>query len=101
MAGHHNHDRASLAAFLDGAARDRSVLARQARIVLEMQSDVTLDYMSMRARCEMRRLTSDEDVLSQSAAHCNKNSVRKRRTTGIRQKAGPLTDCIVRHCSFR
>jgi len=86
MADHGNHDRASLAAFLGRAARDRSVLARQAQIVIDRQSDEALDYMSMRAKCEVGRLTSDEVVLSQLASDVKKNSVPKRRVTGTRQK---------------
>lgn len=86
MAGHYNHDRASLAAFLDRAARDRSVLARQGQIVLDMQSGVTLDYMGMRAKCETGRLSSDEVVLSQLASEVGRNSVHKRRVTETRQK---------------
>ena len=86
MAGHNNHDPANLAAFLDRAARDRSVLAQQAQIGIDMQSAVSLDYMSIRAKCEMGRLTSDEAVLSQLASDVKRNSVRRRRVTGTRQK---------------
>jgi DNA-binding MarR family transcriptional regulator len=81
MAGHYNHDYADIAAFLGRAARDRSVLARQAQIVLDMQPALSLDYINLRAKCEIGRLTSDEAVLSQLASAVKKNSLRRQRVT--------------------
>jgi len=86
MAAHCNYNHASLAAFLDGAARDRSVLARQAEIGIGMQSAVSLDYITIRAKCEAGRLTSEETVLSQLASAIKKNSVRRHRSTETKRK---------------
>jgi DNA-binding PadR family transcriptional regulator len=86
MAGYNDHDRASLAAFLDHAARDRSSLARQAQAELDRRSSVPLDYMSIRAKCEMGRLRSDEVVLSQLAADIKKSLIGRRRVSGTRKK---------------
>jgi DNA-binding PadR family transcriptional regulator len=86
MASHNNHDQAGLAAFLDRAARDRSVLASQAQIGIDLQSAVSLDYMSIRAKCEIGRLTSDEAVLSQLASAVKKNSVRRQRAMETKRK---------------
>ena len=83
MADHNDHDRASLAAFLERAARDRSALSRQAQAVLDRQSSVPLDYMSIRAKCEVGRLNSDQLMLSQLAAAVKKGSGDRRR--------GPVT----------
>ena len=88
MACHYSHDHADIAAFLGSAARDRSVLARQAQIGIDMQSAVSLDYMSMRANCEMGRFASEEAVLSRLASAVKKNSILKRRATATRQKLG-------------
>jgi hypothetical protein len=86
MAGHYNHDHAEVAAFLGRAARYRSVLARQTQVGIDTQAIVSLDYVSIRAKCELGRLSSDEAVLTQLASAIRKNLVRRQRSSATKRK---------------
>jgi DNA-binding PadR family transcriptional regulator len=87
VANHNAHDHTNISAFLDRAARDRSVLARQAQLLFDRRTGLPLDYISTRARCDAERFESEGTVLSQLSVAIKKSSAPRRRAPGTKPKS--------------